>query len=457
MSVKRVFRAFGVASASATLLLAGAPGAHADQARNAQWPLQVFKVQDRVWPLSTGKGVVVAVIDSGVRKTHADLVGQLLPEKDFAPRAELLATDDGHGTSMAAIIAGHGHGAGHADGIMGLAPGVKILPIGFNIHAADEHTEVAQAIHYAVDNGAKILNMSFGGPFDNDLDRSAIAYAEAHGVILVAGTGNEGASTVGSPARYPGVVAVGAATKTGGMWSGSNYGPQTVLAAPGADIVSDGIKSDTDISFGDGTSCATAYVSAAAALVWSKYPNLTAGQVINRLIKSAANPGSGKLPDPHFGYGILRPDAALNSNIPAGPAAGPLAQTTDSAASGGSNPTPGSSTGSVPAPPVAAAKSSSSGLLLGGIAAAVIVLLGVVAAVVMSGRRRRRAAAPAPYNPQPPFQPFTPPTHQQQPPYGHGQQPGTWPPAPPANGDPSVYQPGTGPQYPPQQDPRNYG
>lgn len=427
MALKRTLNAIGSVAAAAALLLAVAPVAHADAARDKQWALQAFKAQQRVWPLSKGEGVTVAVIDSPIRATHVDLLGQLLPGKDFASSAAPASTSNGHGTMVASLIAGHGHGASQSEGIMGLAPDVKILPLTVNVNASTVDEQVGAAIRYAVDHDAGVINISLGGTSRDPSEQSAVAYAESHNVIVVAGAGNDGAGAVYFPAALPGVLSVGGATQDGSAWSESNYGPGLVLVAPAVGILGDDNGTDTQYSIGDGTSYATAYVSAAAALVRSKYPNLTAGQVINRLIKTAIDPNAKPgqtTPDPHFGYGVLRPDAALTANIAAGPAAGPLAQATDPLAAGGK--------GTAEATPVTAAKSGSgsSGMGMGavlGIAAVVVVLLVVLAFVVLSRRRRARAGSSAAGQQQlPPYgqQPQYPQQYAQ-----GGQNPAQYPPA----------------------------
>lgn len=427
MALKRTLNAIGSVAAAAALLLAVAPAAHADAARDKQWALQAFKAQERVWPISKGKGVTVAVIDSSVRATHLDLTGQVLPGKNFAEDSSPASGSNGHGTMIASLISGHGHGPGQSEGIMGLAPDAKILPLTVNVNASAIYQQMSTAIRYAVDHGASVVNISLGGVGKDATVQSAVAYAEEHNVVVVASSGNDGAAAMEYPAAYPGVVAVGGATQDGSAWSESNYGPGLVLVAPAAGILGDDNGTDTQYSLGDGTSFATAYVSAAAALVRSKYPNLTAGQVINRLIKTAIDPNAKPgqtTPDPHFGYGVLRPDAALTANIAAGPAAGPLAQATDPLAAGGK--------GTAEATPVTAAKSGSgsSGMGMGavlGIAAVVVVLLVVLAFVVLSRRRRARAGSSAAGQQQlPPYgqQPQYPQQYAQ-----GGQNPAQYPPA----------------------------
>ncbi|MBB4925489.1 subtilisin family serine protease [Kitasatospora kifunensis] len=169
--------------------------------------------------------------------------------------------------------------------------------------------------------------MSFAGAMRTSPDdRAAISYAVAHDVVLVAGTGNLG-SVVSYPAAFPGVVAVGAIDRQGNVWDHSNRGPEVTLVAPGVGIASAGNKSTTDYRYADGTSDSTAYVSAIAALVRAKYPALSAGQVIRRMITSAAAPPDhSQVPNDRYGYGIASPSKALAPNpaVDNGPKDNPL-------------------------------------------------------------------------------------------------------------------------------------
>jgi type VII secretion-associated serine protease mycosin len=383
MRLARTGRVVGVLATLGTLLMVAAPAAHADAARNRQWPLQAYEAASKIWPITTGTGQIVAVIDSGFRPTHVDLVGQFLPGKDFAPRNYNEAANASHGTMMASLIAGHGHGLGDSDGIMGLAPGAKILPLVVDLQDNDNAREIAGAIRYAVSHGADVISMSLGGSFSSLVEQSAIAYAEAHNVVLVAASGNDGIEANDYPASYPGVVDVGGTNQDGSIWSGSDYSPHIVLVGPGSDVLGDDSGTDTQYSLGNGTSGATAYVSAAAALVRAEFPDLTAGQVINRLIKTAidpeAKPGQ-TTPDLHYGYGVARPDKALTESIPAGPADGPLAQATDPLA-----------TPTAPATALAASTDgSTSGSLLWAVGVGALVAVGCVL-LGLKLRRNRRA------------------------------------------------------------------
>lgn len=323
MGFTRVLSTTGVVALTGALLLTSAPIASADSVRDEQWPLTVFDAE-RVWKSSQGEGVTVAVVDSGVDATHPDLTGQVLPGKDVNG-GDAHKDTDGHGTGMASIIAGHGHGQGSSVGVMGLAPKAKILPVRAS-NGDEMSTNWPDGVRYAVDQGAEVINLSFNdtAAYPGSKGAKAIAYAQQHDVVVVAGAGND-AGTVNYPAALPGVVAVTAVDKNLDFWSNSNSGKGVILAAPGVDIPRVDPASPGGYAMADGTSDATAYVSAIAALVRSKYPGLTAGQVINRLIKSASflqHEGK-KAPDSELGYGIARPGSALTMNIPKGPEKGP--------------------------------------------------------------------------------------------------------------------------------------
>ncbi|WP_344442797.1 S8 family serine peptidase [Kitasatospora nipponensis] len=380
--------------------LAAGP-AVADNIRDQQWALKAYKADTDVWPVSQGDGVTVAVMDSGVLADHQDLSGQVIAGADLTGDGTDGRIDSlGHGTGMASLIAGHGHG--DQSGVMGLAPKARILPIRLSLQGSDDFSasgdlKFPDALRYAVDHGAKVVNMSFVDSMRTSReDRAAINYAVSRDVVLVAGTGNLG-SVVSYPAAFPGVVAVGAIDRQGNVWEKSNRGPEVSLVAPGVGIYSAGNKSTSDYRYASGTSDATAYVSAIAALVRSKYPALSAGQVIRRMITSAAAPPDhSQVPNDRYGYGIASPSKALAANpaVDGGPTENPLLTRVESQ---------GGPESASPAP-VPDGRSAASGASGGGVpgwlygaggGVLVLIVLGV-AVLVRRARRaeqRRRAAA----------------------------------------------------------------
>ncbi|MFD8593912.1 S8 family serine peptidase [Kitasatospora sp. NPDC059646] len=435
MRLTRLTRALGTATLTAGFLFAGLPAASADQVRDAQWANQYFDLE-KVWQVTKGDGVTVAVIDTGVDASHPDLTGSVLRGFDPGGQGRDAKPTEEHGTGMASLIAGHGHGTD--TGMVGLAPGVKILPIYRG--TATNGDAIPDGIKWAVDHGAKVINISqvSSGDGRDDLP-DAVAYAIKHGVLVVAGSGNDGGE-VRSPANIPGVLAVGAVDKNEQIWPKSNYGPEVMLTAPGSDIVMAGVAGlgscNKQYCLADGTSIATAYVSAAAALVYAKFPNLTPGQVANRLVKSAAAPASGgKTPDPHYGYGVIQPYDALTKNIPTGSAQGPLGAPSGSAPSAGAS-APGDSqggssgNGGLGTPGAAPELKQSSGatpMIIAAVGGVLVLIVVLIVIVVVNNRRRSRAQAvqppvggPAPYGAAPGWPPAQPPFGQQGPP---GQQP----------------------------------
>ncbi|MFB6582496.1 type VII secretion-associated serine protease mycosin [Streptomyces sp. NPDC056402] len=314
-------------SALVGLLLAGvaATPAHAATIRSQQWHLDAMKA-DEIWKVTTGKGITVAVIDTGVDQIP-ELAGQVLPGTVFPVGDAPSGRDndyDGHGTGISAMIAGTGkHPSG--DGAYGLAPGVKILPIRVPdvLEDAKAPWKVA-AIRFAADSDAKIINISQGtsGKPEDDRDRAeAVKYALSKGKLVFAAAGNSGDSTneLEYPAATPGVVGVGAVDPNGKSTSESQHGPQIDLAAPGIDVVT-ACKGKTGVCKTHGTSGSSALASASAALIWSAHPDWTNNQVLRVLLNTAGKPTDGVERNDYVGYGIVRPRIALQTPGDPGPA-----------------------------------------------------------------------------------------------------------------------------------------
>ncbi|MFF7164329.1 S8 family serine peptidase [Streptomyces sp. NPDC008086] len=252
---------------------------------------------------------------------------------------------------------------------------------------------------------------------------------------LVTGNDGTGSEQPLYPASYPRAVAMGAVNKAGEIWAKSNYGPNTLLTAPGVSVVSTG-GSNSEYNIGDGTSASTAYVSAACALLRERFPDLTAGQIVNRLTKTAGLPDDAKglkLPDEKYGYGYIQPLAALKQDIPAGPKNGPLTMPAADSSSTGKD--------DASTPPASTSSSDdSSGLstttILALAAGGVLLVLMIGALAVRSKNRARRDSPPPGFT-----------THAQQQPYGnqavppnlyqqHPTPPATPPNQPPPGGNP---------------------
>jgi type VII secretion-associated serine protease mycosin len=339
-----------LAAATATLVaaaLTSVPVA-ADSVRDNEWVLAAVQAPD-AWAMTRGAGVTVAVLDSGIDAGHADLAGQVATGPDFVG-GDARPGDPywgQHGTSMASTIAGHGHGPGGSAGVIGVAPAARILsvrvtwdnndpirglsPAGQRAAGARSGNAVAQGIRYAVDQGAQVINMSFGEATSTstqveDTD-SAIGYAIAHGVVLVASSGN-GAQTDNDtefPAAFPGVVAVAATDRSGHRATFSTHRWTTSVAAPGVEVLE--AQAGGGYVVGAGTSPAAALVSGVAALIRSRYPKLSPDQVRGVLERSATHPAGGYSED--VGWGVVQAAAALriaatlmpDSPVPVAPAA----------------------------------------------------------------------------------------------------------------------------------------
>ena len=357
-----------VAALGSSTSLYGLP-ALADEWRDRQWHLDFLKVQ-QAHRLSTGSGVTVAVIDSGVAD-HRDLAGSVLSGTDFVKKGGDGRTDlTGHGTSMAGLIAAHGAGD---RGALGIAPEAKILPVRV-LGSGKRKVDYGPALEYAISKGAKVINMSLGGSVNPSTIRAINAAKEAD-VVLVAAAGNRPEDHgVIAPAFLDGIVAVGATDRDGTLAKVSVTGPAIDLAAPGDDMTT--TTSRNEYAFKQsGTSDAAAIVSGAAALLRSKFPDMSAEDVVRRLEETATDKGAPGV-DPEYGHGIVNIVAALSDGaVPA---------------SGGQNTTqpPTAPTIGTEAAPDTDPASNSTALVAGGIA--VILLAGLGAAFLL---RRRRSSS----------------------------------------------------------------
>ncbi|MER5407836.1 type VII secretion-associated serine protease mycosin [Streptomyces sp. NPDC002769] len=394
-----------LASAAIGLLLVGGTSmqAHADSTRSQQWYLDAMHAEG-MWRTSTGKGITVAVIDTGVNPNNPDLKGRVLDGLDLAPssRSGDEHTDyDGHGTGMAGLIAGTG-AYGGGSGAFGLAPGAKILPVRMPAEG-DENgfagpSYLGRAIRYAADSGAQVINISAGTTVTAPQLNAGVKYALGHGSLVFAAVGNSGdkGNAVEYPAATPGVVGVAAVGKNLRRTSWSQYGSQVDISAPGEDMVH-ACGGKTGLCKGSGTSDATALASASAALIWSKHPTWTNNQVLRVMLDTAGGPTDGAKRNDSIGYGIVRPRIALRSPGDPGPADKyPLpdfATTTPASPSAGTSVPKGTSAAAKDDNSAGdvSSKASGSGVLWTALGITVVVMLGGAVGVV-AGIRRRSAA-----------------------------------------------------------------
>ncbi|WP_230420794.1 S8 family serine peptidase [Actinomadura soli] len=306
--------------------------AQADIVRDRQKPILNMLGMDAAWRITKGKGVTVAVVDSGVDAGQADLVGSVTTGPNM-----LAEVDAGtkpvrrHGTGMASLIAGHGHGAGGGSGVIGVAPESRILAIraigepedaSYRRYRTSERadTAVARGIRYAADHGADVINLSLGKDEEVPEERAAIGYAVGRGVVVVSAVGNDGDdpgaldgdgyAPYSYPASYPGVIAV-AATEPGharAPFSNRNY--SVLLSAPGVDVP---VASPGGKYFSSGgTSDSSALVSGIAALIRAKHPKMAPTLVSQALIQSARHAPSGGY-NADIGFGEVHAGRALSA------------------------------------------------------------------------------------------------------------------------------------------------
>ncbi|MCS7221299.1 MAG: S8 family serine peptidase [Anaerolineae bacterium] len=280
-----------------------------------QWALPRIQAP-QAWDITRGQGAVVAVLDTGVDVSHPDLQGRLLPGFSYTTDNENVSDLCGHGTHVTGIIAAV---ANNGIGLTGVAPEVQILPVkvmdryraGYSCYGS--YSDFARGIIYAVDHGAKVINMSFGGTYYSTTLRDAIAYAASRGVLLVAAAGNNNSSSPFYPAYFEEVMAVAATDSNDARASWSNYGNWVDISAPGVGIYStyfDGANSTYATM--SGTSMAAPHVVGVAGLLLAQHPGRSAAELRSLLEGSADDLGElGK--DVYFGYGRVNAYRALTT------------------------------------------------------------------------------------------------------------------------------------------------
>ena len=246
--------------------------------------------------------VIIAIIDSGVDYTHADLAQQMWTDSNGYVGYDFVGSDNypqdelGHGTHVAGIV---GAQFDNGIGISGLCPNARIMAVRLLDENGVGTAEMgAQAIQYAVDNGATVINASWGSNWPSEILKAAIDYAQSQGVIVVASAGNENWTVDHYPATYENVIAVASTDSDDVKASLSNYGSWVDISAPGQEILSlrgvgtnlcsdDDCVYDTEYLVASGTSMACPHVTAVAGLIVSQYPDLSIDQVRARLLGTA--------------------------------------------------------------------------------------------------------------------------------------------------------------------------
>ncbi|MET4144414.1 S8 family serine peptidase [Arthrobacter sp. UYCo732] len=344
--------AMTLAGVSLAAGLAVAPAAQADEVRDKEHWLAESGIT-KAWEVSKGAGVKVAVIDSGVDAGHPDLKGAVTGGYDAsgagtANGQKILGIKPEHGTLVATMLAGRGHqpaspspspspspATAGPDGMVGVAPEAEILSVSTWLGSANpagksDQDQIPAAVRWAVDNGASVINISLGSTtpqWPQSWD-AAFLYAEQKDVVIVAAAGNRvgGNLQVGAPATIPGVLTVAGLDRKGvASVDSSSQGISIGVAAPAENLLG-GLPGGGYAEWA-GTSGAAPIVAGVAALIRSKWPEMSAKQVINRIVSTAKDAGpAGK--DPLYGFGVLNAEAALKDSV-AEAAVNPLGSISD--------------------------------------------------------------------------------------------------------------------------------
>lgn len=345
------------------LTLGVATPAVADDWRDAQYWLEDSGFT-KAWDISMGEGVTVGVIDTGIDASHQDLVGQVVGGFDASgigsPNGTTpMGPDPNHGTMVASLIAGHGHGDPPEppepeepeddedadseepaeesspepieippidefgrDGILGTAPKAELLSVSVmlddtapEVPSVDQ--QIADGMIWLVDQGADVINISLASSAQDWPESwdDAFLYAEEHDVVVVAAAGNRasGSNIVGAPATIPGVLTVAGLNQNGGAsWDASTEGITIGVAAPAEPLI--GALPDNQYVHWSGTSGAAPLVAGLAALIRADNPYMPAHQVIHRILETAREPSNGGQ-DNIYGHGIINAHAALTEDI----------------------------------------------------------------------------------------------------------------------------------------------
>ncbi len=313
---------------------------------DGQWPIMIAKAPNDprfaeqtnlnqiklppAWDVTTGNSSqIVALIDTGVNPDHEELIYRLWVNADEIPSNG--RDDDGNGyvddyqgynfmNDTADIVDQNGHGTGVASviaantnngiGMAGVNWGCQLMVLkALNSAGGGEYHDVARALRYAADNGAEVINMSFGTYFDSTELKEAVDYAVARGVVIVAAGGNNSQNQLLYPAAYSNVISVGAVDNAGQRASFSNYGSNLDVVAPGINVLMANYVGTNSYSYGSGTSFAAAHVTGLVSLILARNPALSPTQVEN-IIKSSVSSYSNTL---EYGSGIINAASALGS------------------------------------------------------------------------------------------------------------------------------------------------
>ena len=397
----------GVAAGVAVACLAlnaASTSAAANSVRSQEWWLQALHVT-QAWHSTRAGGVTIAVLDTGVYPDQADLRGAVTTGLDYthSGRARGDQLWGIHGTAIASLIAGRGHGPNAGAGIMGVAPAASILSVRVTLEPSDPlladarvaaglPAAIAHGIRYAVNHHAMVIDLPLDpvtvpgspGVGGSSAERAAVAYALAHHVVLVAPAGDEsaGADPVNFPASYKGVISVGAFDSQFNKASFSSHQPYVTLTAAGVGVIA--ASGPTGYAQLNSTAAASAVVTGIAALIRAQFPALSPAQVTKALTESARfkHPG-GQL------------DGSGAGTVDAAGALAAAARMVEAVPSAGSSPVAGAPGAQPPGAPAVHASSNLSRTLLIDIGIAVAIFLLLAVPILTYGLRRRRRARAA--------------------------------------------------------------
>ncbi|GIH16445.1 S8 family serine peptidase [Rugosimonospora africana] len=391
----------GAVMAVSMLLIAmtPSPAPAAPSPRSDEWWLSSWGI-DKIWPITQGKGVTVAVLDTGVNADLPELAGHVLPGTDVTGeggdgRTDIDTQAGGHGTAMAALIVGQGRGTG----LVGVAPEATVLPVtvtdGTAASAEPFHEHIAAGIRFAVNHGATVVSISQAYPADGWPQQcppdilDAIVYASRHDTVIVASTGNDGGvgNSAQAPASCPGVLAVGGVMADVKPWPLTQQVPFVGVAGPAGAVGL--LDKHGQLSTGSGTSQAAALVAGGIALARAANPTMPARQIVQRSMATALDSGAPGF-DNQTGYGAFRIHRVMDlsfqvpDNAP-NPTYERLDKVLNAQAGATAQPT---STGPAASnvPRAESPRKSSTGPVV--VAGSVILALLVIGGLVLAGKRR---------------------------------------------------------------------
>ena len=301
-----------------------------DPGFSKQWHLRAAGAP-KAWDTVRGEGVIVGILDTGIFPVDDLDAARILKGHNFVSNSDDARDDHGHGTHVAGTVA---QSTGNGKGVAGMAPAASLLPVKvLSAFGGGSTHGIAQGIRWAVDHGARVLNLSLGGGGRSLAMESAVAYARRRGALVICAAGNSGGRGVSYPAAYDGAFAVSAVGPQGRAAPYTSYGPEVRIAAPGGDksqgeeagvlqqTLAEDNPTQADYRWFQGTSMATPHVAGAAALLLSL--GVTNPAAVEKLLESSAlKPGayggadvpeSGALKAEKYGAGLLDAAGAVRS------------------------------------------------------------------------------------------------------------------------------------------------